>query len=97
VVALIFNWKVSIERRKILIFCFGGAMLIRAVTMLYFAPETGVIAGAAYSDSVDPQLLDRAQLWKNLNIIRLLAHYVIAVFLIIAVNKNLTSSRVVAG
>jgi hypothetical protein len=95
VIALILNWKVSKERRKILLYCFAGAMLIRAVTMLYFAPETGVIAGATYSDTVDPQLLERAQLWKNLNIIRLVSHYAIAIMLIIAVNKNLQSPPVI--
>jgi hypothetical protein len=88
VLALIFNWRVSRYRRKLLIIAFSGTILIRIITMLYFAPETGVIASAPFSDTVDQALLERTQLWETLNYFRLAAYYIIAVILIFAVNRN---------
>jgi len=90
VLALIFNWKVSPYRRKLLIIAFAGTILIRGVTMLYFAPETGVITAAPFSDTVDQSLVDRAQLWQSMNYIRLAAYYSIGVLLLFAVNRNCT-------
>src|SRR5688572_19864188 len=83
ILALIFNWKLSSHRRKLLLFAFGGAVIIRVLTLLYFAPEAGVIANAPYSDTVDEVLKSRAQLWVNLNYVRLAADYGIAILLLL--------------
>jgi hypothetical protein len=93
VLALIFNWKVSRYRRKLLLIAFGGTIIIRVVTMLYFAPETGVIASAPFSDTVDPELLLRTQVWERLNYVRLAAYYGIGVLLVFAVNRSVVDSR----
>lgn len=89
VFALIFNWKISPYRRKLLLYAISGAVLLHLATTFYFAPETGVIAEAPYSDTVDETLKSRAQLWVNLNYIRLGVQYVIAILLLFAVNRNL--------
>lgn len=88
VLALIFNWKVSMYRRKLLLIAFGGMVVLRIVTMLYFAPETGVITSVPFSDTVDPQLQERMQRWEFWNYLRLAVNYAIAVLLIFAVNRN---------
>jgi len=92
ILALILNWKVSPYRRRILIFAFAGTIVIRIVTVLYFAPETGVIAEAPFADVVDPALFERAQLWQSMNYVRLLAYYLIGVSLLFAVNRNIPES-----
>lgn len=84
-----FHWKAGSVRKKILLFAFGLDVLVTLATFLYFAPETGVIAGGAYIETVDPLLVQRAQLWKNLNLIRLGAFYGVAVMLLMAINQNL--------
>jgi len=93
VVALIFNWRVSIFRRRMLLFCFAGTILIRVVTMLYFAPETGVIASASFSDTVDLALTKRAQRWEQLNYLRLAGYYAIGIALLFAVNRNVDHAK----
>lgn len=91
--ALSFHWREGGPRKKILLFAFGLDILITIVTFLYFAPETGVIVGGSYSDTVNPLLVARAQLWKNLNLIRLGAFYSVAVMLLMAVNQRSSSQH----
>jgi hypothetical protein len=93
ILALIFNWRVSTYRRKILFVSFVGVILIHVATTIYFAPETGVIASAPYSDSVDPVLTARAQRWESLNHLRLAAYYAISIALLFAVNRNMDPAR----
>jgi hypothetical protein len=87
VIALIFNWRISLFRRRMILGCFAGLIIVRIMTRMYFAPETGVIASAPFSDSIDPVLQQRTQLWQSLNFLRLFAYYVIGVLLLITVSK----------
>lgn len=89
ILALIFNWRVSTYRRKILVPVMVVVILIHLATLTYFAPETGVIASATYSDSIDPTLTARAQRWESLNYLRLAGYYLIAIALLFAVNRNM--------
>ncbi|HEY3405781.1 MAG TPA: hypothetical protein VGK59_20495 [Ohtaekwangia sp.] len=91
ILSLIFNWNISLYRRKLLLIVAGAMLLLTLATQLYFAPETGVIANAPYSDTVDEVLKSRAQRWVNLNYIRLAVDYGIAVILLLAVNRNIVS------
>jgi hypothetical protein len=88
--ALIFNWKLSLFRRRILLVSFAITILIRLATFLYFAPETGVITGVNSTDTIDLEMVERAQRWEALNLIRLAAYYTIGVLLLFAVNRNIT-------
>jgi hypothetical protein len=66
------NWNYSKLGRRLLLFAFGVDIITTIATFTYFAPETGVIAGALYHpDIVDSTLFERAQLWKNLNWLRI--------------------------
>ena len=93
ILALGFHWRAGGLRKKILLFSFGIDILVTIATFAYFAPETGVIAGGPYSNTVDPLLVERAQLWKNLNLIRLGAFYGVAGMLLMAVNQNLSITK----
>ena len=85
--AIVANWKYS--RRKILLFAFGVDLIATIATFAYFAPETGAIVGATYHpDIVDPALFERAQLWKNLNWIRVAGFCVGSALLLTAVSQN---------
>lgn len=87
--ALAFNWKKSASRRKLILIALGIDVLVTLATYLYFAPETGAITSVPFdTTSTDFTLQARAQLWKNLNWIRLLAFYTAAVVLLLAVNQS---------
>ena len=60
------------QRRLLLTALFIDICVILA-TYLYFAPETGSILSVPYADNTDPELLNRVNVWKNLNYIRLAA------------------------
>ena len=76
VITLVANWRHSKARRNLLLIAFGVDVLTTIATFAYFAPETGAIANAKYDPSiVDNIQLQRAQLWKNLNWIRLGGFY----------------------
>jgi len=87
--AIAANWNYSKVRRKLLLFAFCIDVITTIATFTYFAPETGVIAGAAYhADIIDNAQLERAQFWKNLNWIRIGGFYVGAILLLIAINQK---------
>ncbi|HEV8514889.1 MAG TPA: hypothetical protein VGQ59_16505 [Cyclobacteriaceae bacterium] len=86
---LIANWNYSVRRRKLLLLAFSIDLITTVATFTYFAPETGVIAGAAYhQDIINKALLERAQLWKNLNWLRISGFCVGSILLLTAINQN---------
>lgn len=94
VAALAVHWKQSRQRRNLLLMAFLLDVLVTLATFLYFAPETGVITQySASATHVDAGLLNRALLWKNLNLLRLLTMYGAAVILLLAVNRNISVPR----
>ncbi len=93
-VALIANWNHSRPRRNFLLIAFDVDVLTTIATFTYFAPETAVIANAKYdSDVVDEILFQRAQLWKNLNWVRLAGFYLGSLMLLLALRAPATKSN----
>jgi hypothetical protein len=89
ILSLIFNWRISRTRRKLLIISFIVDIAVTISTFTYFAPEAGVIARAPFNSTlIDSALLERAQLWKHLNLIRLMAFYLTSVMLLFTLNTN---------
>lgn len=68
IITLITNWKTS--RRNYLLLLFIAHMAVRAWTLLYFAPSIMFFQSIPISNNVDPELVSKANLWKNLNYIR---------------------------
>lgn len=94
IVVLITNWNKALNRRNILLIAFGIDLLTTIATYTYFAPETGAIANATYDPSlVDEVQFQRAQLWKNLNWIRLAGFYLGGLLLLIALNRGSSSKE----
>ena len=87
VLSLIFNWRIP-HRRTLLLVAFAGTIVLRVVTMLYFAPETEVITGVPYAETVDTGIMARAQRWENWNYLRLAGYYAVAIILLFAVNRS---------
>jgi len=83
------NWNYSRIRRRLLFFAFGVDLITTIATFTYFAPETGVIAGAVYHpDIVDNVLLERAQLWNNLNWLRIGGFCIGSILLLISISQK---------
>lgn len=68
IAALIFNWKTT--RRYYMLFLLILHLAVRAWTLIYFVPEIIEFQNMPYSETVDPELVERASLWKNLNYLR---------------------------
>lgn len=92
IACLALYWKQG-PIKKLLIIAFSLDVLITLSTLLYFAPETGVILNAASTLSID-EIADRATLWKNLNSVRLAAFYLVSVLLLFALSSNRQSNSV---
>lgn len=91
--AIGFNWKISVPRRKLLLIAFLVDTVTTIATFAYFAPETGVIVSAPFdAEKVDTGITARAQLWESLNLLRLAAFYGVAILLLLTVNRNLRTT-----
>lgn len=89
IITLITNWNHKYSRRNLLLIAFGVDLLTTIATFAYFAPETGAIANAEYDPSiVDEMQFQRAQLWKNLNWVRLAAFYLGGLLLLVALRQS---------
>jgi hypothetical protein len=84
-------WKSNV--RSWLLIAFSIDLLVTLSTYLYFAPETGFITSVPFSNTVDSVIQQRAQLWENLNWLRLSGFFVGSVFLLKALSKVRTASR----
>ncbi|MFN8342794.1 MAG: hypothetical protein U0V64_14115 [Cyclobacteriaceae bacterium] len=91
VLALAFNWKAVPARRRLLVAAFTIHVLVSIATFAYFAPETGKIAAVPFSDTVDAAAQALARRWANLNLVRLLAYYLAAGCILLALNRPATS------
>ena len=68
IATIIFHWKT--DRKKFLLIPLVIYVAILATTFAYFVPELIDITGATYSDTVDPDLVQRGRTWNIANIIR---------------------------
>ena len=93
IAAIALNWKFT-GRRKLLLIAFGVDIATTLATFLYFAPETEVIINIPFASTpVDPALIDRAILWKNLNWVRLAGFYLGGILLLVSLMKTPDTSR----
>ena len=89
IVTLIANWNRTHNRRHLLLIAFGIDVLTTIATYTYFAPETEAIVKANYDPSVvDNIQLQRAQLWRNLNWVRLAAFYAGGLLLLVSLRRE---------
>ncbi len=89
IAAIALNWNASAARRKLLLFAFAIDILVTIATYTYFAPETGKIISAPFSNTVDDDLKAILQRWAFLNNFRLGAIYLGAWLILLALNKPL--------
>jgi hypothetical protein len=94
--SIVLNWHYSTIRRKLILVSFALDIAVILATYLYFAPETGVLMDVPYNDNlVNEDLLNRAQRWKNLNLVRLGGIYLSSLFLLAALmNSHASPSSV---
>ena len=86
VAALVFNWKTP--RRKPILVVLVGYLVVLGVTFAFFVPEILAITGSPYSDSVDPELTKRANVWESLSLVRLAWLLVLAVLLLLGLSRS---------
>jgi hypothetical protein len=84
--ALVLNWKM-LSRRKILLVVFVAHLAVRAWTLLYFAPLIISFQQIPATGTVDQMLLQKAALWRELNLVRV-ALFIILSFVLIPLNRT---------
>lgn len=84
-ISLALLWKSDVRTR--VAGAFAIDMLITVATYAYFAPETGVIAGVPFAETIDPALQLRAQRWETWNWVRVSAFFAGCWLLLVAVRK----------
>ncbi len=85
IAALALSWKT--DRKKNLLTTFAGYLAIIIITAIYFVPELMAITGTPFSETVDPSLTKRAQLWELLSLIRLAVLVVLSQVLFLGLTK----------
>jgi hypothetical protein len=68
ILAIVFCWRSDI--RNPLLLLFGIHFLVRAWTILYFAPNIMEFERIANTESITQNLINKTTLWRNLNYIR---------------------------
>ncbi|MBO9611194.1 MAG: transposase [Dyadobacter sp.] len=84
--ALVLNWNIH-SRRKILLVVLVLHVLVRAWTLLYFAPVIISFQQIPVSDTVDQILLQKAARWREMNLVRVAAFTILS-FVLIPLNRT---------
>ncbi|QMU27768.1 hypothetical protein [Adhaeribacter radiodurans] len=85
ILALSLSWKTT--RRKNILVTLIGYVSILAITAIYFVPELMALTGTPFSETMDPSLTQRAQLWELLSQIRLAILVVLSIILFLGLTK----------
>jgi hypothetical protein len=85
IAAIILNWKTG--RKKVLLIVFVLHFIVRIWTITFFAPVIIYFQHLPVSDTVDELLKQKALLWKNLNLVRVLLFTALSLALV-PLNKN---------
>ncbi len=85
IAALVLNWRS--ERREYIIATIAGYAAVLAVTTVWFVPELMSITQSAYSQTIDPNLTQRAQNWETYSLIRLAFLLILATNLLFGLSK----------
>ncbi|WP_454522315.1 transposase [Dyadobacter jiangsuensis] len=88
--ALILNWKIP-ARRKALLAVFVAHIVVRAWTLLYFAPVIISFQQIPAADIVDQMLVQKAARWREMNLVRVAAFMVLSLVLI-PLNRTVKSA-----
>ena len=91
IVSLLLFWKS--ERRKNVLIVLIGYIVIMVVTFTYFVPEIFDIITTEYAATADEALIERAKLWENLSILRLLIMIGLAIYLYFGLIKSVSLKR----
>lgn len=75
-------------RRFNLLVSFTGYSLVLAVTAIYFVPELIAITTTPFSQTADPGLASRAQLWEKLSLARLAFLIILSLILFLGLTKS---------
>lgn len=83
--ALLLNWKIA-PRRNVLVVVFVIHVVVRAWTLLYFAPVIISFQQTPFSATIDQTLQEKAALWRSMNLVRV-ALFMLLSFALIPLNK----------
>ena len=89
IAAIILNWKTG--RRKALLIVFVLHIAVRIWTIAFFAPIIIYFQHLPVSDTADELLKQKALLWKNLNLLRVL---LLTILSLVLVPLNKKSNRI---
>jgi len=85
ITTLILFWK-SVRRKNILI-CLIGYIIVLAVTGIYFVPELMDITSTQYTSEINEALTNRGQQWVKLSILRLIFLIGLSLILFLGLSK----------
>jgi len=83
---LIVSWKT--ERKNAVATAFIGYLVVIAVTAIYFVPELIAITTTPYLDVIDSDLMNRAQMWESLSLLRLGVLIILSLTLFLGLAKS---------
>ncbi len=81
IIALAVSWREPGKRTAMLLL-FIAHMAVRVWTLVYFAPAIMEFQAIAPSREIDPTLVAKAAIWKNLNYLRVALFCIINLLLI---------------
>lgn len=84
--ALFLNWKIA-SRRNVMVVVFVVHVVVRAWTLLYFAPVIISFQQTPFTATIDQALQEKAALWRNLNLVRV-ALFTLLSFALIPLNTT---------
>jgi hypothetical protein len=71
IMALVFVWRLKVVREWVLALLIVH-VAVRVWTVVYFAPTIIGFQGMPYSATIDPALVEKAALWRNMNVVRVM-------------------------
>jgi len=95
IAAIILNWTIP-GRRKVLLIIFGLHIALRVWTIAYFAPTIISFQQMPVSDAIDEALRQKAQHWKNLNLVRVTLFTVLSLALV-PLNKSFSLKKIMSN
>ncbi len=85
IAALAAAWKTA--GRTNLLITLAGYLVVIGITAIYFVPELLSITGTPFSETADPSLTRRAQLWELLSLVRLAFMVVLSMVMFLGLTR----------
>jgi hypothetical protein len=86
IASVILLWNT--RSRKNLLITTTGYVIILVTTFIFFVPELLAITGTAYSQEINTSLVERAQLWETLSLVRVAVLIILAINLFLGLTKT---------